>query len=60
MNGLLVDIDDDHDAARAVFRILDDEALRSKLIENGTRIVEEKFSIERVAREHETLFEELL
>ena len=60
VNGLLVDIDDDHDAASAVLRILEDEALRSKLIENGTRIVEEKFSIERVAKEHEALFEEIL
>lgn len=60
VNGLLVDIDDDHGAASAVLRIIEDGALRSKLIENGTRIVEEKFSIERVAREHETLFEEML
>lgn len=60
INGLLVDIDDDHAAAMAVLRILDDETLRSKLIGNGTRIVEERFSIERVAKEHEALFEEML
>ena len=60
VNGLLVDIDDDHNAADAVLRILNDETLRSKLIENGTRVVEEKFSIERVAKEHEALFEEIL
>jgi glycosyltransferase involved in cell wall biosynthesis len=60
VNGLLVDIDDEHNAAGAVLRILNDETLRSKLIENGTRVVEEKFSIERVAKEHEALFEEIL
>ena len=57
---VLVDIDDEHNAAGAVLRILNDETLRSKLIENGTRVVEEKFSIERVAKEHEALFEEIL
>jgi len=60
VNGLLVDMDNDVKAAECVVRILQDAQLRQRLVENGTRVVEEKFDISRVAREHEAMFEEMV
>ena len=56
VNGLLVDMDDFNGAADSVIRLKEDLELRSRLIENGKRIVRERFDVERVGREHSELF----
>ena len=55
-NGLLVECEDYKGAADAVVRLHDDSRLRNVLVENGRRIVEERFNVERTAREHRDLF----
>ena len=56
VNGLLVEREDFYGAAEAVVRLRDDEGLRNYLVENGLKIVKERFDVERTAREHRDLF----
>ena len=56
VNGLLVEREDFYGAAEAVIRLRDDEGLREYLVENGLKIVKERFDVERTAREHRDLF----
>ena len=56
VNGLLVNCEDYHGAANAAIRIYSDPELRNRLVENGDKIVREKFDMERTAREHRDLF----
>ena len=56
VNGLLVEREDFYGAAEAVIRLRDDEGLRNYLVENGLKIVKERFDVERTAREHRDLF----
>lgn len=55
-NGLLVEVDDDEGAARAIEEIYHDDGLKHKLVGNGLMRVEAFFNIERMANEHERLF----
>jgi glycosyltransferase involved in cell wall biosynthesis len=59
VNGLLVEMDDFHAAAKAVVRIHDDLNLNDKLMKNGLICVQERFNVERVARETEGIFREI-
>ena len=56
VNGLLVNREDFRGAAQAAISIYHDEELRNRLIENGYKIVRERFDVERTAREHRDLF----
>lgn len=51
LNGLLVPPKDDEALAEAILRILKDTAFAQKLIQNGRRKVEERFSLTTMAQE---------
>ncbi|MCQ2960139.1 MAG: glycosyltransferase family 4 protein [Bacteroidales bacterium] len=55
-NGLLVEVEDYDSAAEQVIKLFSDSELCDKLKENGYISASERFTIERVAREHEKLF----
>lgn len=55
-NGILVNVDDDEQAATAVIEIHDNQVLKKKLINNSHMRVNVLFDITRVANEHERLF----
>lgn len=59
-NGLLVNMDNDEQAAKAVLEIHDNQHLRNKLINNGNERVNALFEISRVADEHNRLFIRLI
>ena len=60
VNGLLAPVDDDEKIAENVVEIYRDAELRDKLVEEGRREVDERFNVERVAGEHQRLFEKLV
>lgn len=59
VNGLLVAKDDAEAAAEAAMRTYADKKLAEQLCEQGKNIVAERFSVKRVVKEHEELFEML-
>ncbi|MBN1574466.1 MAG: glycosyltransferase family 4 protein [Deltaproteobacteria bacterium] len=59
-NGLLVEYGDEEGLAEAMERLIVDKNLCKRIVENGYRTVEEKFTIERYAREVENIYEEAL
>ena len=56
--GILVEVDDDRQAAEAVIRLYGDTALRDSLIEAGKERVK-RFDAQRMADEHVKLFEQI-
>lgn len=58
VNGLLVEVNNPFSTAEASIQIYSDPVLSCSLVKNGRCIVE-KFKVERVAREHELLFNTL-
>lgn len=56
-NGILVPPDDSKAAAKAIIKIYSDKLLAEKLRKNGIFCVKERFNADRVAKEHEALFE---
>lgn len=54
-NGLLVEVDDYETTSKQIVRLYSDSALRNKLTAHAYDMVKRKFSISRVATEHETL-----
>lgn len=59
-NGLLVAVDDEEEAARAVVEIYSDKSLRKHLVENGRDRVRILYDVKRTAREHNRLFLKLM
>lgn len=59
-NGLLVEVDDDIGASKAVLRIYQEDGLKDRLVTQGKKDVHNKFNARRVSQEHEELFEKLL
>lgn len=59
-NGILVEIDDPISVASATIKLCMDDKLREKLIENGRKIVRQKFDAKRMAEESEELFIEMV
>lgn len=59
-NGLLVDYGDVRGMVRALERILINEELCSKLVDNGYRIVNERFSIENYSSRIENIYKNVL
>ncbi|MBI4358111.1 MAG: glycosyltransferase [Candidatus Omnitrophica bacterium] len=59
-DSLLVPPSDSPALANAIHRVLEDEGLRAKLIENAKRKVSSRFSIARMVRDHESLYAEVL
>jgi glycosyltransferase involved in cell wall biosynthesis len=55
-NGLLFDYGDINGFCNAVMKVKNNSELRKKLITNGYKAVNEKFNVERVAKEHEKLY----
>lgn len=55
-NGLLVPVDNVEQAVNAIMEIRNDVCLKNKLIENGMLRAHAFFYVQRVAREHESLF----
>lgn len=56
-NGLLVEVDDDIGASRAVLRIYREDELRNRLVAQGMEDVHNRFNARRVSEEHAKLFE---
>ena len=56
VNGILVNREDYQSAAKAALRLHDDTELRERLVENGVKIVKDRFNVERTAQEHRDLF----
>ena len=59
-NGLLIEYGDEEGFTEAMQRLLTDENLRERLVENGYRTIEERFSIERYAADIERVYESVL
>ena len=59
-NGLLVEVDNAAEASEAVIRLYGNTKFRQNLVFQGMRDVHIKFDAQRVAKEHEKLFEELV
>lgn len=60
INGKLVDVDNWKMAAKAVIELAKNSDERKKLVENGKKIVCERFDVRRVSREYEELYMEVL
>lgn len=60
MTGLLVEMDDYKSAAEKVIELYNSPALYKKLVENGKQIVDRRFNVIRVAKEHQKFFATLL
>ena len=58
-NGLLVEVDDYEKAAAQVIQLHSNSELRNTLTTNGYELACRRFSIQRVAKEHEDLFDAL-
>ena len=58
-NGLLVDVDDDIGASKAVLRIYREDELRNRLVAQGMEDVHNRFNARRVSEEHGILFENM-
>ena len=58
-NGLLVEVDDDAGASKAVLRIYQEDGLRDKLVKQSMKDVQYRFNARRVSKEHEKLFENI-
>ena len=58
--GLLVPVGDDEALARAIIRLLHDQALQEKIVGGGSRILREKFSWEAHLQGLSSLFETVL
>mgnify|MGYP000221943240 CR=1 FL=1 len=56
-NGLLVEVDDDIGASKAVLRIYREDELRNRLVTQGMEDVHNRFNARRVSEEHAKLFE---
>lgn len=56
-NGLLVEVDDDVGASKAVLRIYQENGLKDRLVTQGIKDVHNKFNAQRVSEEHANLFE---
>ena len=59
VNGLLVDVDDDIGASKAVLRIYQESGLRDSLVTQSMEDVHNRFNARRVSEEHGKLFESL-
>lgn len=59
-NGLLVEVDNAAEASEAVIRLYGNAKFKENLVFQGMRDVHIKFDTQRVAKEHEKLFEELV
>jgi glycosyltransferase involved in cell wall biosynthesis len=57
-NGLLVPVQDSQVLAGTIIRLLKDEPLRIRLVQNGRRTVKDKFSIKRMVGETEDFYRE--
>lgn len=60
VNGMLVGKDDFYKAYEVSLKIKNDEELKARLVEEGARIVREKYDIKRVGNETEALFTKLI
>jgi len=58
--GLLSPDDDDEALARNLDRVLSDDALRARLIQAGTALVERRYTMDRMVEAHMALYRELL
>ena len=59
-NGLLVEVDNTAEASEAVIRLYRNAKFKQNLVLQGIKDVHSKFDAQRVAKEHEKLFEELV
>ena len=59
-NGLLVEVDNDIEASRAVLRIYREVELKDRLVVQGLEDVHKKFNARRVSEEHEKMFEKMV
>lgn len=59
-NGLLVEVDNATEASEAMIRLYRNAKFKQNLVIQGIKVVHSKFDTQRVAKEHEKLFEELV
>ena len=58
-NGILVEVDKVEEIFNAVLEICENRALADKFIKNGLKDVYNFFDVERVAMEHQCMFQEM-
>lgn len=59
-NGLLVEVDNATEASEAMIRLYRNAKFKQNLVIQGIKDVYSKFDTQRVEKEHEKLFEELV
>ena len=59
-NGLLVKYGDSDSFATTILRLLGDEGLQARLVENGRKTIEDRFTVERYASSIEEIYTELV
>jgi glycosyltransferase involved in cell wall biosynthesis len=59
-NGLLVEYGDEEGLSQAMERVLTNDALRARFVENGYQTARERFSIEQYASEMERIYHQVL
>lgn len=59
-NGILVDSSDINGFVESILKIKEDECIRKSFVQNSIKDVREKFNINRVVKEHEELYMDLL
>lgn len=59
-NGILVPPRDIPALSKAVCRVLEDDALRDRLVQNGRRTVEERFSLDRMVNQTEEFYRRII
>ncbi len=57
--GLFSNVDDPHDLAKKIKMLFTETALRDQLISNGKKLVEEKFTWDRISDSYRTLFKNI-
>ncbi len=60
VNGLLVPVKSSDKLAEAIARLLENKNLRAKMGKEGRKKIEEYFNVQRVCKDYETLYVELL
>ncbi len=60
LTGLFAKVDDPHDAAQKIVRLLQDPQLGRSIVENGKKMLQERFLWDAIAAQYKEIFDRLL